>query len=442
MKTFIIASIISLTITHSIAQSHVDTLSNSIPEVGMQLPDFQLNHVTHFKKSKVTNQDFRGKWLILDFWFMHCSSCIHNLFKISELHIEFNKQVTFLMVGVNDHKNGKNVEQFYEKLRLKRKLNQPSAYDSVLVRKWGIQAMPHIIIVDPSGVVRVITDGRDMTNKKIGDLINDQEVSFNQIATLSRTTNKLAQTEIIQTKKNLVSYSSISLWDNEPVSGGLEVDHWIKAPVRIKEKGYYFSGVSLNHLYNYAYRGQNYWDFTDPRHNKIYALPLLEIKDSSAWHNEKLYNYDLIFPPQNVPKEELMAIMQADLRRAFGYEAIVESRSMPVWKLIATPKALKNLSTKEGQQRYASPSPHILGYTLINWPKEYLMASICFYFKDKYTIPFVDETGFSGNFDFSLEADMTDFNDVKKALQKQGLDLIKGTRIMEVLVIKDSSFIK
>jgi hypothetical protein len=49
------------------AQS-TDTGYKCYPEVGKPCPDFTLNNVAYYSKKKVSLNDFKGKWLILDFW--------------------------------------------------------------------------------------------------------------------------------------------------------------------------------------------------------------------------------------------------------------------------------------------------------------------------------------------------------------------------------------
>jgi hypothetical protein len=49
-----------------------------------------------------------------------------------------------------------------------------------------------------------------------------------------------------------------------------------------------------------------------------------------------------------------------------------------------------------------------------------------------------DETGFKGNVDLHIQADITDLNSIRQALRNQGLDLLTYMRRMHVLEISDS----
>jgi hypothetical protein len=52
--------------------------------------------------------------------------------------------------------------------------------------------------------------------------------------------------------------------------------------------------------------------------------------------------------------------------------------------------------------------------------------------------PFVDETGIIGNIDISMNYLMSDFDEANKALNYNGLYLVRGLKEMKVLVIRDS----
>ncbi len=66
------------------------------------------------------------------------------------------------------------------------------------------------------------------------------------------------------------------------------------------------------------------------------------------------------------------------------------------------------------------------------------MGSFEFYFVGR-EIPFVDDTGMKGNVDFTFEADMTNMEDIRVQLRKQGFDLVEGESLLDCIVIRDAS---
>ncbi|MBS1682215.1 MAG: redoxin domain-containing protein [Bacteroidetes bacterium] len=426
--------------------SHAQKSSDSIRlEVDKPLPDFTLYNITHFNTSSASLKDFRGKWLILDFWFTGCAACVHSFPKVNAIHKEFEKDLNWIMIGLLDNEY-KDTPKLYEKICEKKKLEMPVAYDSALFSRWNIGSMPYIVMVDPQGIVRFITNGGDLTPEKIKDLLQGKKVNFYPKEKDRPTFGPSAS---LEEKSNVPSghvlYRSVlKKWSGER-PGVIDVVSWVKWPKKYFVEGYNLSMVPLYGLYNYAYLGQSDWDASDSLMNgKFYTKPLLEICDTSLFQydfnvevGKGTYNYSLTIPPDEVSLSMIMALMQRDLKTVFKYVVSVETRTMPVWKLIAKPGAANKLKTK-GEKKFFTPGTNVTGYKIVNWPRQYLIGSLSFYLKERYRGDvFVDETGVSGNIDFTFEADMTDIQDIRKNLQKQGLDLVRGEKELKVIVIRD-----
>lgn len=425
------------------AQHHQDV---TMPEVGKPMPDFTLDNITHFSTPRASLMDFKGKWLILDFWFTSCAACIHSFPKVNIIHKEFKRELNWIMVGLLDHEY-KNTRALYERIREKQKLEMPVAYDSALFARWNIHSMPYILIIDPDGIVRFITGGRDLTSEKIKDLLAGKKVNFypKEINRSEFVPSEDAVKEKTDTlSSNLLYRSVVRKWAGER-QGVIDIISWVKWPKKYLKDGYTISMVPLYGLYNYAYIGGSDWDASDSLNGKFYPKPILEICDTSLFQHDftfdvgkGTYNYSLTIPPADVSQSTIMTLMQRDLKTAFKYDVAVETRTMPVWKLIAKPGAAKKLKTKGGE-KFFTPGSNVTGYKIVNWPCQYLIASLSFYLNERYRGEvFVDETGISGNIDFTFEADMTNMSDIRKNLHKQGLDLVRGTKELKVIVIRDS----
>ncbi|MBA4053753.1 MAG: hypothetical protein C0490_03490, partial [Marivirga sp.] len=150
MPSRIYSFVLSLLLTCTISFGQ-QMPENAKPQIGKPLPHFELNHVTHSKKTKVASEEFQGKWLFLDFWFPACIACIKSFPKINALQAKFKDQIQFILVGLN-YERYQGIESIYEKLRAKQDLDLVAAYDTTLAVRWEIYSMPHIIVVDPSGI--------------------------------------------------------------------------------------------------------------------------------------------------------------------------------------------------------------------------------------------------------------------------------------------------
>ncbi|MCX2429901.1 TlpA family protein disulfide reductase [Pedobacter sp. GR22-10] len=152
-----------------------------LPTVGKAMPDFQLNDVHYYGKKKVFLRDFKGQWLILDFWNQYCGVCLSSQPRINVLQSKFKGRVQFLLVGYTGSQykhgsNNKSIRKLYERNRKDNNLNLVIAYDSLLMHRYEIKPTPYMIIIDPDGVVRGITT--HVTESELQDLISGKPVKL------------------------------------------------------------------------------------------------------------------------------------------------------------------------------------------------------------------------------------------------------------------------
>jgi hypothetical protein len=128
--------------------------------------------------------------------------------------------------------------------------------------------------------------------------------------------------------------------------------------------------------------------------------------------------------------------MQLDLFKFFGYEAKVEMRKWPVWKLVITdPSRVATLKTKDGDPKtgiYTDSVSHLINASAFD------VIDLLFG-KHQFEV-FLDKTGIDYKIDIKLEGPLRDLNVVKRELNKNGLDLLHEEKNMKVLVISDPVF--
>jgi thiol-disulfide isomerase/thioredoxin len=134
-------------------------------QVGKPIGKFLLNDVRYYSKTSVTHDDFKGKWLILDFWNASCMVCLQAMPKMDSLQQKLTDNTQVMMVGytgtqyhqVTRESDEKKIKELYERVKSNAKFNLPSAFDSTLFHRFDIAPCPYILIVDPEGIVRGIT---------------------------------------------------------------------------------------------------------------------------------------------------------------------------------------------------------------------------------------------------------------------------------------------
>lgn len=400
------------------------------------MPSFTLQNVQDFHKSTISLADFRGKWLILNFWYRGCVSSIKNLSKANELGSVFQNQIQFILIGVNDAISfGDGIGPLYKKLREKMGLRLPNVQDSTLSQRWHIMSFPHIIIIDPNGIVKAITNGSDLTQERLGDLVQGRPVDFFD--------KEIEQPQFNgnDASPNMLAYRSIlSRWNGQKQSIPTVLNRIAGTDV----PGYRASCVPLYQLFNLAYYGRPLWfSSRDSLYRTVYSYPFIEAKDTALFtydyeSGQGIYNYELIIRQDSVSKEEIMRIMQSELKNIFNLEASVEGRPMRVWKLISQADAANKLKTKRNSSRQDTDingDGGAGGFSLHNTTTNVLLDLLTRYITD-YKTPFFDETGISHRIDITIDALMTDRKQIVRELQRYGLDLITDEKIMTVLAIR------
>ena len=138
-------------------------------QVGQPIGQFSLSDIRYYPKSSVTQDDFKGKWLILDFWNASCMVCIKAMPKMDSLQARLRNNTKVMLVGYTGSQyhqgtgenDEKKIKEVYERVKSHAKFNLPSAFDSTLFHRFNIAPCPYIIIVDPEGIVRGVTSRLD-----------------------------------------------------------------------------------------------------------------------------------------------------------------------------------------------------------------------------------------------------------------------------------------
>lgn len=431
-------SIIVVLLISSFARS-----GSTQPEIGKIFPDFAVTNVRNYNSKRVSLADFKGKWLFLDFWALTCKTCIESFPKVNLIQNEFPGDVQFLLIGKNNTKYDKGIERVYDRVSKNLNLKMAAAFDSVLMESWNIRSVPHIYIIDPEGIVRFITDGRDMTIEKVRSLVDGRDVSFYR----KDRDDERAVFDVSQSNGSdkLLYSSMLTKWSGESQFSGYAIDQYVNFPVEYWEKGWSVAMAPLYALYNYAYLGRWSWQQYDTAlYGRFYAYPILDVRDSSMFQydynfdpGKGTYNYFLKAPNEKITQNYIMKEIQRSLENVFGHKVSIEEREMPVWKLITKRGAAKRLQS-EGGKPFFSGGNTISGFAVRNYSvKEFLSLATCNLPNNQQFI-FIDDTGISNNIDITLDADMTSYETVRRVLQKNGLDLVKATKEMKVLVIRDS----
>ncbi|WP_316814261.1 TlpA disulfide reductase family protein [Pedobacter heparinus] len=411
------------------------------PEVGKPMPDFTLNKVTSYGSNNVSLKDFKGKWLILDFWATTCATCIASFPKMNAIQEKFKDQLQIILIGDNASKYGKNIQNMYEKVKKARELKLVSAYDSLLKRNYGIVGVPHQIIIDDKGMVIARTPS--VTEGQLEKLFKGETVIFS--GGKSNSIDAFDDNGNLNNNEYLLYSSSFS---KSILTEKMRVPDINDHSEKIKETGLFcIAKWHLAGLYNLAYTGKASGPmiFSETQYGKTAAWPVVEVSDKSLFnHNfseadqtgvsmKGVYNYSVRIPKENATVENVKKAMQMDLKKYFGYDVSKEKRLIRCMKLVVMPKITLKIKTKGGDANKTVLNQ--TGMSMISQKIDYFIPLLVGLNQNGPII--YNETGIDYNVDLKVDAMMDDLSAVKKELQKSGLDLVEFEKELEVLVIKD-----
>ena len=442
MKTVIFLVLLMCFNYLAISQSKIN--SAIYPTLGKPMPNFILYDVDNFSKRQVSLKDFHGKWLVLDWWTKYCSYCIESFPRINTLQQKFEGKIQFVFIGYtgssdfDGRKEPANmaVRNIYSKAMAKLKLKIPIAYDSILYQKFNLGSTPYIVVIDPNGIVRAIT--YQLSADDIENILRGRNVTLKKAYRKDEAMPTYNSNLPFLTYGNggpdtaFVFRSLLSNWFFNMAVDLPGVIYQANHPNRFEALG-----ANLERLYNYAYIGKDGWAWNDSLYGQVYPIPILETRDSLLFRHDMntgkgIYCYSLTLPSSKSTQNDLMKVMQNDLKNYFDFNVSVETRFMPYWKLVATDEAKRKLKTIGGPKLRHQNSD---GLTLKNVPINELIAALWSY--NQRSFPFLDETTITDNIDLTVNALLTDFCDFKRTLNENGLDLILSKKPMKVIIIGD-----
>jgi thiol-disulfide isomerase/thioredoxin len=418
----------------------------NFPEIGLRCPDFTLNGLIDFPAKKVSLKDFQGQWLILDFWSSHCTSCLKSFPGLDSLQKKFDKKIQFMLVGYNGGREDKLIRKIYEKYKQKYNLELAHVYDSGLFNQLGVKSVPHLFWIDNQSIIRAITTDIELTPENLQAFLEGKELNLKEAQSMK---TDLPENNPFNWNKPLLINgnggddsaflfrSILTKWESRITPAVTQSIGTVLAWG--ERKVFQATGASLNELYKLAYSGASFYSPRDSLYTIFYPNPVLELADPKPFDQysdrvDKYYCYSFSFPAAKYSPSFIQETLQRDLQSYFGYQVVVETRRMPYWKLTCGSDTKEKLHSKEIPYTENPLNPSV-SWTPINQSIQLILYGIWGLYQ--YEPPFINETGIGYNIDIKLDGVLTDFGEMKKNLEKNGLYLVKGEREIKVIVIRD-----
>lgn len=115
--------------------------------------------------------DFRGNYVLIDFWATWCGPCIHELPNVIEVYEEYHPE-GFEIVGVSLDNSREDLDQFLKKYA---KVTWPQHFDgkgwgNEVAELYGVNAIPKTYLLDKKGVIRHINLRGNKLKRVVGEL--------------------------------------------------------------------------------------------------------------------------------------------------------------------------------------------------------------------------------------------------------------------------------
>ena len=443
----------------SLAQTQSHQIQRKRLNIGDTVPSkYQLDNLVNYHSKTAKISDFRGKLLILDYWFTGCTPCITSWPKLIKLQEKFEGKIQIMLV--NHMESEYTVQSFIDRWNKRNdfSFNIPSVTeDSVLFRVLPPSGYPTIIWIDETGVFRSVTDGGGLTEYNVQSLLEGDKFNLETLEWLDRRNVLDYGLPLFDDGnkgigKNMIWYSRVSSYSDELSTQLIE---------SADSSGYYVTSSNwsiLDQIRNAYGRGSDSDLFRNPLpYNRI----ILKAQDSSRYlHNingvtqhQNLYTYQLISSEPKT-KNQLKKIMQEDLNRYF--HLTTEWRKIKKKCLILAVKdSIINIDSLEYSKPRFRYYQQERKFTIEGMSIDYLfrfLENATNHFYSSY--PLIDETGFKGelnivfdesnvtNFDYYFPDNyrlfFEDYELLNKALEQYGLSLTLEDRNIDILVIDDS----
>lgn len=425
------------------------TKTRVYPMPGDTIADHTFTDLVNYPKPSVNISDFRGKWLILDFWGFTCSSCIASFPRMNALAEQFKGQnVQLIMVAATKSSiNGKNYEEVTKKMYRRQDmlyhLKFTNAFDSLLYGKMNVGGLPHILVIDPKGIIRAKTLHIDST--QLAALLAGKLPKFER----SFSMNEPAGNDSYDKKAPLLTNNG------SIVNGGYDTDYIYRSMLVPYDKATmpYFSlqdltridftkpinievfGYPIADLFRLAYFGKNFWSKKFNQEDYLKVLNETGNKALDKKLEEDRYAYSLRIPPtESIPS--LLAVIQEDLKRVFPYRAKLETRNFPIYKITVNDAVKLNRllkDKKDGKETKSEPYDGV--WKVKNMDFNQFIDGLA---KKMYVDgPVIEEIGVKNKFiDVDFQSDLQSKESIIKGMEKMGLKVELIQKPMRVLVLR------
>src|ERR1700733_6016608 len=121
-------------------------------KVGDRCPDFEFKGMINYPKANAKLSDFKGKFVIIDFWATWCSACIKGMSELNPIQNKFGNDLVIIPVT---YESKEAIKKFLSRNDLLRNTKLFIATSNTILNQYFIhREIPHEVIIDRNGIVK------------------------------------------------------------------------------------------------------------------------------------------------------------------------------------------------------------------------------------------------------------------------------------------------
>ena len=386
-------------------------IGDTIPGYLWDMPLQVVNHPEG--KHTITLNDYRGKLIILDFWGTFCSVCIKSMPAIHNVQKQFADEMA--VIPVSWSKPNETEQALRDRSPLK-PLNLFSVVEAkTLIGIFRHAVVPHYVWISPEGTVIATTASNDVTPENVSAVLHGEKPSYAVKEYIDMEQPLLLSAGALPKEAEIKSYSIFIR--------GLLPSVGATTKYRKKEGTIYGMGIFNNKIETI---------YTKILTKMIGAHPGKRLDASGCKDGNTMYSFDFIRPVEQ--KDSLYQWMLQTLNQVSGYHGQWTQRSRECLILSRYNQSAAFISQGGGQKITLNAGE----IEVVNIPIERFIRRLSWEDMSGDRIV-VNETGYQGTIDIHLYPPFDDFQNVKRQLNAQGLDIAVGQREVEIFEINNTT---
>ena len=374
--------------------------------IGNNIPTYTLTNVINSPNSQIDISALKGKPILINFWGTWCSPCIPEMTNLSKIQKSFGEKIQIIAVS-NDSEDKL---KYYVK-NSKSKIWLASEPSQNLWNIFGISTAGHIALFNKDGKLTSITETHNIDSISIQNLLDNKKINFE----LSKGDKILKKNEEPISLDSSTLYSfviqpqlvGIAPMMRRPNSGAFD-----KRRITIYNLS---SAMILREAYNIS----------------VSKRVIYENKEDSILSNDTKYCIDLIVSEKD--KANMYSIFRSEVSNHLPIKGELKKRNIPCYVL--RPIQEGNSLIQETLNSENKHSFNALEFEGKGIPIEPFIS----YLENILNYPVYNATGLLKRYDIDfLRNNINPLQSTKESLAKLGLELIKDTKEMEVLVISSN----